>query len=395
MSTRPPGKTYALLIGIDHPESPGLRPLEFAVADVHGFRDLLLTRLGVDTLDCQLLASPALEGEPLPRKNEILRRLTHFGKARMTAADTFIFYFAGHGFARRDGNDSDTFLMAADSSHESRALLEESAISLAQLKRFLGDIGAGQQLVILDACRNDPQTGTRSASDAECDAIVTRDIVALAKPSPPTLGTSPVRRSVLSACWTGEKSHEYREGGHSWFCHHLLAALREHPGPVLPVNRAWVDHMGDRMKASAWRDLPEAGLQHPHLVPEDGDNIVLALLPPQPPVVGRPKPPVVPGPTPATRHGGWLSAALFYLALLIPLQSASLVALRFAVKFARDRAWFDLPPTVAEILTLVVSLGIAWWASGRAAVLFGMARHDGSSVAGQVIRYFARSRMKS
>jgi len=149
--------------------------------------------------------------------------------------------------------------------------------------------------------------------------------------------------------------------------------------------------MRERTTATAWQDIPEAGPQNPHLVPEDGGGVVLALRSPRDP--GSALPTTVLRPSP--RRPGWFAAALLFLALLVPIQTASLLGLRLAVDFAESRAGFDLPPATTDVVTLLVSLAIAWWAGGGAAVLLGMARHDGSSLVGQVLRYFSRPRMKS
>lgn len=376
-----PGKTYALLIGIDRSECDGLRPLEFAVADVRAFASVLQQRLGAARDHCRLLTNPVQDSHGLPRRGEILRQLDHFSHAPMTAEDTFIFYFAGHGFSLGKEEDANTFLLAADSDHGSHDLLKATAITLDELKTFLRKITAGQQLVILDACRNDPTTGSRSLDDNGCDDVVTRDIVALAKPEKRAASAAPVRRSVLSACWTGGRSHEYRDKQHSWFCYHLLEAIKNHAGTELALTRDWVDSMATRMTHAAWQVLPRAAGQLPHLVIDGGDAISLRLF-----SASTARTPSI------SWVRGWAMAAAFYLATIIPVQTVALIGLRAGAAMATARGWIQLKSDVVHLATLIFALAVAWWIAQGLALLLGWARRGGGSIPGQVVAYFAGQR---
>lgn len=260
------GQLYALLIGVNNYTSDELRPLEYAVADVVGFRQLLTskTRLAADR--CILLTSPQSEGSLTPTRSTTLQALDRLARAPMRPEDTFVLYFAGHGF----GMEEESYLLTTDSHPGSAALLKETAISLRSLRQFLRSIRAGQHLMILDACRNEPLAARRDAGGTDWTSF-TRDVAAMNREEGGTGAPSGATgRAILSACWEGQASHEYAAGGHGWFCHHLLNSIRAARGRHLEITPDWVDRLADRMVSSAWRELPPAAQQRPHLVLEGG-----------------------------------------------------------------------------------------------------------------------------
>lgn len=269
------GHLYALLIGVNQYDTPSLRPLQFAVTDVVEFEELLRTRLGLQEARCRRLTSASADPGARPTRNGILSALDRFAATWMTAEDTFVFYFAGHGFAV----DGETFLMASDSEPGSAHLLRKTALPLAGLEQSVRGIRAGQQLVIVDACRNEPHGRGRGTAGAGWDNAMTRDMEALA--AGVGAGAAADRphcrgRAILSACWEGSVSFEYPAKGHSWFCHHLIESVRHAQGDAFEVGPRWVEQIRQRMRRNAPVDLPEAAQQEPHLILQ-GDPIRLEL----------------------------------------------------------------------------------------------------------------------
>jgi formylglycine-generating enzyme required for sulfatase activity len=268
---------YTLLIGINDYESPSLRSLEFAVADVLEFGSFLNERARLAEDRCVKLISSAVRAEARPSRSRILAAFDRFAQIPMSIADTFILYFAGHAFAV----EGETFLMACDSEPGSKDLLTASAVSLRALEPFLRRIRAGQQLLILDACRNEPHGQTHGTAEVKWDTAMTRDIQALAARDPALQAVSASGRhgrAVLSACWEGSVAFEFPGKRHSWFCYHVLEALGQvQQGPV-EFTPQWTQELGCRMRESAPLLLPEAATQQPHLI-LDGSPIRLDLAP--------------------------------------------------------------------------------------------------------------------
>ena len=78
-------------------------------------------------------------------------------------------------------------------------LLEETAISLPTVRKFIRQVKAGQQLLILDACRNEPTTLGRDAGSARLDETMAREIYTLVAPSADRAQTTHARRGPRSA----------------------------------------------------------------------------------------------------------------------------------------------------------------------------------------------------
>ena len=259
-----PGNVYALLIGINDYESESVRRLQFAVADVLAFHEILGQRLQLRAENCILLAHPSAGTGKVPVRKEVLRALTQFSKARMGPDDTFLLYFAGHGFAAADKS----YLLTVDSDPAPPELLEETAVSLETVARLTRRVTAGQHLLILDACRNNPTTLDRSTGAAYLDTAMARDIATLARaPSADRTGSCLPARAILSACWEGQVSYEYPAQSHGWFSYNLLESLRNHPSELLDVSE-FAEQVRHRMRGRAWRDLPQADGQEPHVVIE-------------------------------------------------------------------------------------------------------------------------------
>jgi len=198
--------------------------------------------------------------------------MDRFSGAPMGPADTFIFVFAGHGFAR----SGHTYLAASDSEITSEALLRETSISLETVRGFLAQISAGQHVLILDACREAPLKGTRSAGAQAMSASMTRDIGAVLQPSKAKAPRLTLAKAMLCSCWEGQVAHEYSQGGHGWFCNNLLAELDAVSGQSVSLSDLH-SRVKNRMRQSAWRLLPVAKDQMPHLVIE-GDIPVLRAV---------------------------------------------------------------------------------------------------------------------
>ncbi len=273
------GDLYILLIGINDYDCDAVRKLQFATADVLAFRKFLGEQMHLDDRNCITLSHPVGDSGQVPRRAEVLRALAQFAEAPMGPDDTFVLYFAGHGFAVGEKS----YLLTVDSDPgmpELLELLEETAISLPTMQKFIRRVKAGQQLLILDACRNEPNRLSRDAGSACMDRAMTRDIVTLARRGEKADTPDrrwPQARAILSACWEGQVSYEYRGGGQSWFCHNLLGCLRDCSSNEVEITEL-AEQVRQRMHKTAWRELPEAKAQEPHVVVE-GRSVRLRLAP--------------------------------------------------------------------------------------------------------------------
>jgi uncharacterized caspase-like protein len=277
-------KLFTLMVGIDGYETDLLRNLEFAVDDAVALRDELANRLDVDERVCKVLTSPRKENDSVATRNEILRHLNWFASIPMGPDDTFLFSFSGHGFAI--GGSS--YLYAADSIPESPELARGTGISVQELSDYWQRIKAGQQIFILDACRNMPfATARGDHASAKFNEVMGRNLTAMVESERSRARNSLKGRVIVSACSVGQFSYEFQKIKHGWFTYNLLQHLRECQANEINLDNS-VEQIRQQMEVPDWKLLPRNIEQQPYRISE-GKPIYLRLRPLQnnvdPPVV--------------------------------------------------------------------------------------------------------------
>jgi hypothetical protein len=132
--------------------------------------------------------------------------------------DTFIFYFAGHGIRQ----ENDDFLLSVNANPRSLRSLQRTAIPLTEVRDICQEIPARRKLIILDACRNDPQMG-RGLGDNLLQADFARNI--RFQPTSPSV-TAPEVAATLYACSVDQRAYEWPEKQHGVFSYYLLQGLK-------------------------------------------------------------------------------------------------------------------------------------------------------------------------
>jgi hypothetical protein len=131
---------HAVVVGVNSLPGNWLTQLLVAESDARELANALALPDGIAVPQSQLCV---LTGGGASRC-EVLRALGH-ALARVGSADSFVFYFAGHGLAR----DGSFFLCTGDASEED---LEATALSSTDLERLLASSPARGILMILDCC---------------------------------------------------------------------------------------------------------------------------------------------------------------------------------------------------------------------------------------------------
>lgn len=101
-------------------------------------------------------------------QRDMKRLIREFGM-KLKSGGSGLFYYAGHGVQSRGRN----YLIPVDANIQSEAEVEDSGVDAALILNFMDDAQNGLNIVILDACRNNPFARSfRSASDglAQVDA---------------------------------------------------------------------------------------------------------------------------------------------------------------------------------------------------------------------------------
>ena len=147
-------KRWALIVGVSKYENPQISPVPGAENDAFALRDALIEHAGFPKEQVLMLTS-GQESFMQPGRTNILRDLRRI-KAEIPPDGLLMFAFAGHGIER----DNRAFLIPGDASIiDDVDFLEETAVSLDNLKNLIRGMNAKQVVLLLDACRNDPRAG--------------------------------------------------------------------------------------------------------------------------------------------------------------------------------------------------------------------------------------------
>jgi hypothetical protein len=101
-------------------------------------------------------------------QREMKRLIREFGQ-KLKAGGNGLFYYAGHGVQARGRN----YIIPVDADIQSEADVEDSGVDVGLVLNYMDDAQNGLNIVILDACRNNPFSRSfRSASEglAQVDA---------------------------------------------------------------------------------------------------------------------------------------------------------------------------------------------------------------------------------
>ncbi len=202
-------KKYALIVGVSRYDDPEIGNLNFAADDAREVGACLSEVCGFDEIRTLITG-----GEKEPDHISVVEALHSFAPI-LNQEDLFLFYFAGHGIHTSNGS----FLLASNSRIR---MPELAAVPMPLLQQCLSRLDAAERVLILDACRNDPQQG-RGDSDNLLTQEFSRDILAVAKA--PCEGVAPAT-CVLFSCSEGERAYEWPDKRHGSFTWYLLDGMR-------------------------------------------------------------------------------------------------------------------------------------------------------------------------
>ena len=211
--------TYAFIVGLENYQAQPKRisQVVYAEADAKGVAQAL-EQLGVSTADIAVLLSAQAT------KNTIESRFKA-AIAGLTAADTFIFFFAGHGLSINDQN----YLTCHDTQ---RGDLAATSIRLDWILNSLRKTNCKQATFFLDCCHSglpidDAMRGIADhVSDAEFQNL---------------FGSSEYH-VAFAACKTDESSYPSGTLLHGIWTYHLLRALNGEDADALDRGRFVTSH---------------------------------------------------------------------------------------------------------------------------------------------------------
>lgn len=199
---------YALVIGINEYQNER-NNLNYAYSDALSVKEKLEEISGsiFSSVDVTLLLNKEAT------KSNIETSLENIAK-NAAPNDVFIFYFAGHGILTSENNHSEYYLAPSElvQMYDTEEHLNDLAISTARFRKYLSNIKAQKQLLLLDACHSGgavEKFKTRGAAQE-------KSIFQLARSSGVVL---------IAASESEQFATEFDELGHGVFTYTFLEAL--------------------------------------------------------------------------------------------------------------------------------------------------------------------------
>jgi tetratricopeptide (TPR) repeat protein len=257
------GRRFAILIGVNRYSNRNLPDLEYAEQDV-----LELKRLLTPTYNVRLLLGSA-KGKDLASKANIERAFNALFRSELSKDDTVLIALTGHGqqvsIDRKGHKGNEPFFCPSGAVPGDVSTL----INLSELIERLAERGGGTNLLMVDACRNDPDPTRGRGIDGEM------------------ISQLPAGMAVFLSCSQGEKAHESKKagGGHGLFFHYVLEGISGTGGRNSQGDVSW-DHLVAFVKDKVMYDAPKLlGNQAVQQTPR-----VLANLGPSPILLPHPAP---------------------------------------------------------------------------------------------------------
>ncbi len=201
------GEKYAFLVAVKDYDQKQLKPLKYTRNDISEFATIL-RQAGYRSSNIKLMHDDlkTIEGVRYLPEAERIRREFGLLLGRLEPEDSLIVAFAGHGVQFK--GESESYFCPLDADLSDR----ETLLPIAGIYEQLKQCSARKKLLIVDACRNDPQTSiSRSINNTELQSV-TR----------PQLTTPPKGVVALFSCAPGQQAFEWDDYKHGLFFRQLL-----------------------------------------------------------------------------------------------------------------------------------------------------------------------------
>ena len=204
------GDKYALLVGVRKYDPNELRGLPYSEPDVVELSGVLKAE-GYKPGNVVLMTQTAGADDTrfLPLAANVRKELKLL-LDEMDEDDSVLIALAGHGVQFQGENES--YFCPADA----RLADKSTLIPLSEIYKALENSRAGLKVLLVDACRNDPQS--QNSRDRE---VVKLESVTRPQRTPPPGGVV-----AFFSCSEGEKAFEHAELKHGVFFHFVIQALK-------------------------------------------------------------------------------------------------------------------------------------------------------------------------
>jgi formylglycine-generating enzyme required for sulfatase activity len=196
------GEKWAIIVGVNAYDDPGLRNLEYGVRDAELVYSTLTTAPdGFPPDNVVLLTDSQPESSHRPTRSRLLAYLTvFFGEA--APDDTVLLYFAGHG----DESQGQSILLPSDAALANPGY---TGLPLEVVKEYLRQCGARKKVLIVDCCHSG----------------MGRSVGCMGEATARGLFDGAEGLVTMASCDQGELSYEWNEKRHGAFTYFLAQGL--------------------------------------------------------------------------------------------------------------------------------------------------------------------------
>ncbi|MEH1947352.1 MAG: caspase family protein [Nostoc sp.] len=205
-------KLWLMLVGVNQYQDDGLPSLSYSTVDCQGLAEALVDASAQFT---QTEVTIHHDFAPQPPSLENIRASLRQITTAAQPIDTILFYFSGHGIV--EPNTQQAFLCLADTE---KSHLQNTALALQELLLLLGNSGAQNQLVWLDACHSGGMTLRGTTIESLLNATP-KMVEVLQQRAAKSKGFY-----ALLSCDANQQSWEFPELGHGVFTYYLMKGLQ-------------------------------------------------------------------------------------------------------------------------------------------------------------------------
>ncbi len=202
------GQRWALIVGVDRYQHPGVPRLHGAVADARAISEALVRYGDFSPSQVYVLTS---DGPEMPTSAEIVNRFSDL-KQRTKPGDLVLFFFAGHG-VEVEGR---RFLLTYEAQLSSPGALKTTSLPVAMLMQEVEQLPVSHRIIMVDACRTDPLVPGKAPNMA----TPLMEAAFILQPS----SERGVRATFLS-CSRGESAYEWSAKGRGFFSYFIERGL--------------------------------------------------------------------------------------------------------------------------------------------------------------------------
>jgi formylglycine-generating enzyme required for sulfatase activity len=204
---------WAVLVGIDKYQSQEISSLKGAANDARSLAEVLKKEMQFPEKNVFLFTSDS-PSHLQPTTGNVVRGLKYVAE-KAQPADTFILFFSGHGVT----SGSKGYLLTQQSD---LGAVQFTALPLAELSQLVDSVKARRKLLLVDACRNDPEVGRGDAPN-RLSTDFTRGISV--RPMVLEKKTEYVWATLFS-CEEGQRAYEWPERNRGFFTYYLEKGLK-------------------------------------------------------------------------------------------------------------------------------------------------------------------------